>query len=310
MNRPIKLRHASLEDAAEISDIHRSHVDRWYRKLDNEQYEVPYGSLSLSERWGFGGPWMSIETCSVHLNNLILQRQLPFVAEEDGKLVGEMELFMGEEGGLYGKNMHIGLLFVRRGHTGQGIGSALVDKAFKLAESQGCDTVTVASSQANVGFYEKHGFRQSGTMVELEAVTKDHYADISILPPPLSPWSFTRGMAMPLGRYQSSAFHVFEMGDDYALPAEADCRHIKTFMSVNGNPSLLSYVCLPTGTVEVSAWSAGATAGDMAFAALTDLNRRGITAARMLLSKSDYDRIDDLVDERILGSRRTLLMKL
>jgi hypothetical protein len=79
---------------------------------------------------------------------------------------------------------------------------------------------------------------------------------------------------------------------------------------VNGSPALLWYICLTSGMVEVCAWSSGAGAGDLVFAALSDLNRRGIPVARMLLSKSDYERIDDLVDERVLGSRHTLLMRL
>ncbi len=306
----MKLRHASLEDAAGISEIHRSHIDRWYRKLDNEQYDLPYGSLSLSERWGFGGPWMSIETCSVHLNNLILQRQLPFVAEEDGKLVGEMELFMGEEGGVYGKNMHIGLLYVRRGHTGQGIGSALVGKAFKLAESQGCDTVTVASSQANAGFYESRGFQRSGTMVELEAATKDYDVDISPLPPPLSLWSFTRGMAMPLGRYQSSAFHVFERLDSYAIPGFLNPARKKAFITVNGHPSLLAFAGLADAGADVYGWSKGAGAEEMAHAALTLLHKDGIKYASILLTSDDYYAMADRIDAAVKGSRSILLRAL
>ena len=240
MRRPYKLRHASLDDAAEISEIHRSYVDRWYRKLDNEQCEVPYSSLSLSERWGFGGPWMSVETCSVHLNNLLLHHQFPIVAEEGGRPVGEMELFLGREGAPYGQNMHIGLLYVGRGHTGQGIGGALVEKAFRLAESQECDTVTVASGQASEGFYERCGFERAGSMVELEAATKDYGVDISPLPPPLNVWSFARGMSMPLGRYQSSAFHLFEQFDAYAIPEFLNLTRDRVFVAVDGHPSMLS----------------------------------------------------------------------
>lgn len=309
MKQPHKLRHATLEDAAEISEIHRSYVDSWCRKLDNEQYEVPYDSLSLSERWGFGGPWMSVETCSVHMNNLILQHQVHIVAEENGILIGEMELFLGEEGPGFGRNMHIGLLYVRRGHTGQGIGSALVNKAFKLAESQGCDTVSVASSQANEGFYEKCGFERSATMVELEAITNDYDVDVSPLQPPLNLWSFARGMAMSLGRYQSSAFHLFEQLDLYAIPEFLNVSHKKVFINVNGHPSLLVFVKGDDVSADVYGWS-GATAEELTQAALTLLGRDGVKYASILLSSDDYYAMEGSIDAAVKGSRSVLLRRL
>ncbi len=304
----LKLRHATLDDAAEISEVHRSHVDRWYRKLDNEQYEVPYGSLSLSERWGFGGPWMSVETCAVHLNNLILQHQLPVVAEDDGVLAGETELFLGEEGAAYGKNLHIGLLYVRRGHTGHGIGSALVDKAFRLAEGRGCDTVTVASGQANVGFYERLGFERSGTMVELEAATKDYGVSVFPLPPPLNPRSFTRGMRMPVGRHQSSAFHLFEQLDTYAIPEFLNLERKRIFATVNGHPSMLVLVKHGDAGADVYGWS-GAGAEELTRTALTLLHKDGVKYANILLTSDDYYGMSD-IEAAVKGSRSILLRTL
>jgi len=205
----VRIRHAGLDDASGICDIHRSHIGRWYRKLGAEHADVAYEDLSIGERWGFGGPWMSVETCSIHLNNLLLQHQFPFVAEERGRIVGEMELFMGSEGPGYGKTLHIGLLYVLKSRSGRGIGSALVDKAFQFAAARKCDTVTVASAMANVGFYEKCGFSIGGRMVELDMATKAYDLDIVKMQPPLSLWAFTRGLPMPVGRYQSSAFQRF-----------------------------------------------------------------------------------------------------
>jgi ribosomal protein S18 acetylase RimI-like enzyme len=307
MRRPYKLRHASLDDAAEISEIHRSYVDRWYRKLDNEQCEVPYRSLSLSERWGFGGPWMSVETCSVHLNNLLLQHQFPIVACEGDRPVGEMELFLGDEGVPYSQNMHIGLLYVMRGHTGQGIGSALVDKAFKLAEGQGCDTITVASSQANEGFYKRCGFERTGTMVELEAATKDYGVDISPMPPPLNVWSFARGMPMLLGRYQSSAFHLFEQFDAYAIPEFLNLMRDRVFVAVNGHPSMVVLVKFDAARADVYGWSGGAGAEELTLAVLALLHNDGIKYASILLTSDDYYAVADKLDAAVKGSRSTLL---
>ena len=307
----LKIRHARLEDASQISDIHRSHVDRWYRKLDAEQYEVPYGSLSLSERWGFGGPWMSVETCSVHLNNLLLRRQFPIVAQRGKKLAGEMELFTGNEGAPYGKNMHIGLLYVRKGSTGRGIGTALVNKAQAMAAEQECDTLTVSSDQANEGFYKKCGFTRSGTLVELEAVTRPYDVNIKPLRVPLNVQSFAHRKTMPIGRYQSSAFHMFELQDTFAIPEYLNCRRDRVFAEVNGHPSMFSFIKydIPASRTDVSAWTDGAKTADLVFAALTMLHNEGIKSANILLADKDYINIVDTVDAAVKGSRSSLQIK-
>ena len=307
----IKVRHARLEDASSISGIHRSHVERWYRRLGAEHVDVSYDNLSIGERWGFGGPWMSIETCSVHLNNLLLQHQYPLVATEGDHTVGEMELFLGNEGPGYGKNLHVGLLYVLKSHTGRGIGSALVDRALSLAKSQGCDTVTVASAMANVGFYEKCGFTLEGTMIELEAVTGDHDVDMAPLQPPPSLWAFTRGKPMPVGRYQSSAFHVFEQFDQYAFPEFLESRRERAFVSINGCPSMLAFTRYDTTPerAEVYAWSdAGVEA--VTKAALTLLHNKGVTYATLLLTGNDYSMMADVLDATVKGSRGSLLRRM
>lgn len=307
----MNVRHAQLDDASGISDIHRSHVSRWFRRLDAEQVDVPYDNLSAGERWGFGGPWMSVETCAIHLNNLLLQHQFPLVAVKSDELVGEMELFLGKEMPGYGKNLHIGLLYVRKDHTGEGIGSALVDKAFRYAESRDCDTVTVASAPANLSFYEKCGFSLGRTMIELEAVTKAYEVDISPIQPPMSLWSFTRGLPMPIGRYQSSAFHVFEQLDQYAIPEFLNCRRDRVFMNIDRHPSLLAFTRYDTvpARADVYGWSdAGAEA--VTKAALTLLHKDGVRYANILLTGDDYYAMADEVDAAVKGSRGSLLRRL
>ncbi|BAI61501.1 GCN5-related N-acetyltransferase family protein [Methanocella paludicola SANAE] len=310
-DKGMKIRHAGLDDAAGICDVHKSHIERWYRKLGAEHVDVAYKDLSIGERWGFGGPWMSAETCSVHLNNLLLQHQFPFVALDKDRPVGETEFFVGDEGPHFGKTLHIGLLYVLKKRSGHGIGSALVDKAVRFATDQGCDTVTVASAMANVGFYEKCGFTIEGRMVELEASTKEYDVDIVKLPPPMSLWAFTRGLPMPVGRYQSSAFHVFEQLDQYAVPEFMDCRRDRVFVKINGHPSMLAFTRYDTvpERADVYGWSeAGAEA--VAKAALTLLHKEGVRYATILLDGDDYYAIADSLDAAVKGSRGSLLRRL
>lgn len=306
---PVQIRYGYLEDASHICDVHRSHVERWYRKLGPEQFEVPYDALSIDERWGFGGPWMSAETCSIHLNNLLLQGQVPVIAQKGDLLVGEMELFLGHEGPPFGRNLHIGLLYVRKGFTGQGIGKALVDKAFEIAAGQKCDTVTVASRPETESFYEKCGFGRSGTMVELDAATRKYDIAVTRMRPPSSIKSFTRGMPMPLGRLQSSAFHLFEQLDTYAIPELMLIVRDRVFIKVNGHPSMLAFVKGDT-RADVYGWSAGASAEELTLAALTLLHKDVIKNVTLLLASDDYYAMADKLDAAIKGTRSTLLRRL
>ncbi len=90
----ITVRLATLADTAAITEIYKTDVPTWER-LDyaGELVPVSYESLSLYERWQHGGPWMSIETCSVHLNRLLAGSGFPLVAEFDGKVLAEAEVY-------------------------------------------------------------------------------------------------------------------------------------------------------------------------------------------------------------------------
>lgn len=307
----LKVRHARLDDAPAICSLHRSHVDRWCRRVGVEVVDVPYASLSPGERWGHGGPWMSGETCAVHLNNLLLEGHFALVAEAGGQVVGEMELFPGEEGAPYGKNLHVGLLYVRKGRTGEGIGRALMDRAFLLAGGLGRETVTVASAAENAGFYGKCGFEGAGSLVELEAAVKPYAVAVAPMPPPASLRAFVRGLPMPIGRYQSSAFHAFEQIDRYAIPEFLECRRDLVFAAVDGHPSLFAFTRRETEPprADVYAWTA-AGAASAAKAALALLHRAGVGYATILLAGDDYYALADEVDAAVKGTRGILLRRL
>ncbi|WP_424356648.1 N-acetyltransferase family protein [Methanocella sp. MCL-LM] len=306
----LTFRLARLDDAAAICEVHRSHVSRWYRIVGSEQFDVEYDHLSVEERWGFGGPWMSPETCAIHLNNLLLMRHLPCVAELDGHIVAEMEMFLGREGEPYGRNCHIGLLYVHKDYTGTGIGISLIRHARELARERGCESLTVSAMPHNEAFYLKCGFSYGDRLVQITTPVRRYPVETSALQPPLSKQSFTWGMHMVIGRLQSSAYHLFELSDSFALPAFASVDKRTAFLSVSGHPSMITWTSGSIEEATVYAWSSGANARDLAAAAMKLLEPAGITSANLLLAKDDYESLSGEIDATLVGTRATLIYPL
>lgn len=301
---------ARLDDAAAISEIHKSHIPTWYRIVGSEQFEVEYSQLSVEERWGFGGPWMSPETCVIHLNNLLLMRHLPFVAELDDRIVAEMELFIGREGEPYGRNCHIGLLYVHKEFTGSGLGISLIRYAREIAREKNCESLTVSAMPHNEGFYLKCGFSFGERLVEISAPVRRYQVETAAGQPPLSKQSYIWGMDMVIGRLQSSAYHLFELSDSYALPAFASVDKRTSFQTVAGHPSMITWTSTGIEAATIYAWSSGASARDLAAAAMKMLEPAGIQSASLLLTRDDYDSLSSEIDARLVGTRATLIYPL
>jgi GNAT superfamily N-acetyltransferase len=306
----LKFRLARLDDVAGITDVHTSHVRQWCRKLGNETYEVSPDALTVDDRWGFGGPWMSVETCAIHLNNVLVRRFLPVIAELDGRVVAEMELFIGREGPRYGMNCHIGLLFVHRDFMGRGIGNRLVERAVAIAKEHNCNTLTVASDETHENFYRRCGFSFGEAMILIEAYPEKRPVEIVKLPPQVSAQSFAWGMEMAIGRVQSSALHLFELSEAFALPLYGEISKRVSYLKIDGSDAMVAHVRHNSGRTMVGAWSRGAGTDDVVDAALTIMGDDGVRTAYMYLYKKDYEAIAGRFDARLMGQRRTLMMRL
>ncbi len=126
------IRHATPEDAAEIYVVHAS----------NE------GSM----------PWNNAEDCGEHIQWMIGRGTPPVVAEMDGLLVGEMEVWWGEDVPEFGRTVDISMLYVHRDRQRQGTGTSLIQHAINLSKDKDCQRVTVWTDPDAMGFYRKQGF--------------------------------------------------------------------------------------------------------------------------------------------------------
>ncbi|MEV4636350.1 GNAT family N-acetyltransferase [Actinoplanes sp. NPDC049548] len=92
------------------------------------------------------------------------ERHLPFVAEEDGYVVGAAWLFVGERVPGHGSMDRwygdVQSVMVREECRNRGVGAALMAAVLDEARARGLLHVTVHSGRRAVAFYLRNGFRR------------------------------------------------------------------------------------------------------------------------------------------------------
>lgn len=200
----ITVRLATLEDTAAVTEIHRSEVAIWERiGPEGDLIPVRYDDLALYERWQHGGPWLSVETCAVHLNRLLAGAGFPLVAELDGQVAAEAEIYEGFEPPPFGHYLDISVLTAHTNQVRRGLGSALLRYIVEMARLMKCERVTVSHAEAPE-FYLKHGFSHvsSGYGVRIPALPGRVVYQATELTDRSA--EQIKGWYMPLGRYRSS----------------------------------------------------------------------------------------------------------
>ena len=209
----MEIRYGRLEDTAGITEVHCSDVDEWHHyKNGKRTVKATYEELSILERYLHGGPWMSVESCAVHLNSLLLEGNIIAVAEIDGKIVGEAELLISEEMVNGEPHMvgHVDVIEVHRDFRKRGIGRALMEFLEKTARERGCDMLTVTPEERALPFYAKLGITEvihRGIMVDFN-LEEFPSRGVKVRSRGLE-WEELRRKEMLLGRFQSSYDHWF-----------------------------------------------------------------------------------------------------
>jgi len=78
------------------------------------------------------------------------------VAEDDGEIVGHLQLVGGED------DVELKSMAVAEGRRGGGVGRALVEAALRRCRDRGVRRITVSTASADTGnlrFYQRQGFR-------------------------------------------------------------------------------------------------------------------------------------------------------
>lgn len=202
----ITVRQATLADAASISALHKATIGTWHRRTpDGEWVPAPYEELTLFERWLNGGPWASVEMCAVHLANLLRGTDgIPLVAELDGQVRAEAEVFIGREPEPFGYHINLSKFIVHPDFADAGLSSALLTYIVQIGQAIRCKRITVADGEANAALYEHHQFSRAHTGQQIVLPAREgrvfyQASDLKSFEP-----AQIEGWYMPLGRYQNA----------------------------------------------------------------------------------------------------------
>ncbi len=291
----IVTRRARLDDVAAITEVHCSNVREWLR-FPPKGKPVPAcrEELSLYQLCRNGGPWMSVETCAIHLNRLLLAGHYPLVAELDGQVLGEAELFLSEEPPPLGRYLSLSVLYVHRAHHGRGLGSALMRAALDLAAELECDALTVYPEAS--AFYARFGLKPFVTCMEVTVLCQPERMTYRSEALEYGDYKLVAGLAMPIGRYVS-ACQEWERErplNQWAFEEEKGIQRVPLRLEVD---SQVLYVVF-TGECRratVRAWTMG------------DLSERAIQALQDQGHRLGFERLELFMEEgearRLLGEK-------
>ena len=270
----ISVRTATLDDTVAITDVHRSAIGRWQRLNERgEVQDVPYEQLTLHERWLHGGPWMSVETCAVHLTHLLRGAGIPLVAAIEGRVLAHAEVFHGVEPEPFGDHLHIAVLAVHADQAGRGLEGALLARIAALGRELGCARLCIADAEVGE-FHGGEGWRllTTGQRVTWRARTGQGFYQAT--PHADDDPGQIRGWMMPLGRVQSAHQEWVTRWPELwvAVPGLRDQRLERLKFTVGGGSFFVIYAESPYDPrrASVYAWTPRPPTGPM----ITAINDR------------------------------------
>jgi ribosomal protein S18 acetylase RimI-like enzyme len=147
----VKVIRAVPADATAIAELH---VATWRDAYRGQLPDTLLDSLDVSHRSRF---W----------SDVLDDQHNVLIAIHDSVLVGFCSLIPSRDSDGTGRNVaEIAALYVSSKHWRRGVGSALCDRAFKVAADSKYSSITLwvlSSNTAGIHFYEAIGFTRDGT---------------------------------------------------------------------------------------------------------------------------------------------------
>ncbi len=206
----MQVRQAILDDTTGIVALFKAGVPRWQRINAAGQVEdLAYEQLTIYERWLHGGPWLTLETGAIWLNNSLRVGALAFVLEDaDGSIIGYAEAYPGNEPPPLGAHLHLAHL-VAAGDDAQAK-DALMQHLLKAAAEIGRITACCSAyDEASIAFYKRYSLSALERVQQVNVPAQAGRGFYKATDYPHAPTSKIDGWAMPIGR-TTSARHEFE----------------------------------------------------------------------------------------------------
>lgn len=292
----ITIRHATQADVPAIVAIHRADLVTWRRwDAAGQAVLAEYAELSPYERWLNGGPWMDPTTYAPFLARWTAPGRggVALVAEREGQVLAMAEAIVSDEPPPFGRNLNLSVLYALRGHTGQGLGTALMRALAEHAAAERCDTLIVSHAEAPA-FYARHGLRHAETWRRVRLPPKAGNTHYGAEPCPPEDYAAVAGWAMPIGRYQSARqeWERVQPGAEPDFPEWRGLRRERWRLTVRGAPARLVLDEAPRepGTADVHLW----------VPASQPLSRQLLAAVRDRAARAGLRELKLFVNERAL----------
>ncbi len=159
----MQVRSATVNDAQGIVmlNISQNQFKGWFRNPFLREGACRYKDLTPFQRMLHGGYWMDINLCRRHLHEYITRGFPVFVAEEAGKIVGECELWLGEEVAPFGKYAEIEMLISSEDADRVEVEHALLDKSSNRCAKLGLRSLDASPKQTcGTIDFRKLGFKE------------------------------------------------------------------------------------------------------------------------------------------------------
>ncbi len=190
-------RRATLNDTCAISALFCATVPRWQRvAVDGSVQDVSYETLTLYERWLYGGAWMSVETAALWLSHLVRGAGVPLVACVDEAVVGYAEAFVSDEPAPLHKHLHIEHLLTAPEHDAAA--RVLLDALREQARPLHVNLPHVDADR--LSFYAAQGFAPLFDVQQYLVPARSGQGFYQAVAHTQTTYDALRGWGMPLGR--------------------------------------------------------------------------------------------------------------
>lgn len=243
----ITVRPALLDNTNAISALFRATISIWQRINPHGQVEsLPYGELSVYERWTHGGAWMSVETGAVHLSRLLRGVGVALVALDGEKVVGYAEAYPSEEPAPFGGHLHLAHLITTPEHT-DAASDGLIHHLLELAAHTTDRRLTVSLAGAadpDLPFYQRYGFDLLAQTQRYTLPARTGQSFYKVLDHFNSSVEQIKGWHMSLGRTESAGQHWEALWPRLwdIIPQLAARRTHRLHLNVSGHEAFLCCV--------------------------------------------------------------------